>query len=465
GLTKRTADLSGGLTGTGHFLGTVDYVSPEQIQGRPVGPGTDIYALGCMLHECLTGRLPFRRDDDAALLWAHLVETPPPVTGSRPEIPGAVNLVVARAMAKDPADRYQSCHELLHDLQLALGMPATVSTPRRRDSRGSGGGPRAATARPDGSRTELGTVTGDVFGGSQHPSFPPGPLERNPGRAAAAHGSVPGDSDRGLEEQPPDSSGDDYRQGYEDQYRDDYPDEYREGYPDEYRDDDAGWDQGEPGPPPAPPRRMRRWKPVAIGAAVAVVLLAVAAVFLRSALLSEDYRSYASGGTLVPFTLDHPADWASAVGPSSDVVLAPDPTAADQLFFFRGTPDAWASATGTVRANAPENVWLYVYTSAATLDTSSAQALQDSVVPLLPMTTRIESGPRQVPVAGAPAQEMEAVTSDPEDPQTALRALVDVVQPPGAGGAVLLAFFAPPETFEEHRPVFERIRDSLEITR
>src|SRR3954466_14334753 len=139
GLTKRTSELSGGLTGTGHFLGTVDYVSPEQIQGRPVGPGTDIYALGCVLYECLTGQLPFRRDDDAALLWAHVVETPPPVSGIRPEIPAAVGDVVARAMAKDPGDRYESCEELVHDLELALGMPASVAPsprPSSDDSRG-----------------------------------------------------------------------------------------------------------------------------------------------------------------------------------------------------------------------------------------------------------------------------------------------------------------------------------------
>ncbi len=108
GLTKRTSELSGGLTGTGHFLGTVDYVSPEQIQGKPDGPGTDIYALGCVLYECLTGQLPFHRDDDAALLWAHLVETPPPVKGIRPDVAAAVDAVVARAMAKDPGDRYES---------------------------------------------------------------------------------------------------------------------------------------------------------------------------------------------------------------------------------------------------------------------------------------------------------------------------------------------------------------------
>src|SRR5687768_5589834 len=106
GLTKRTSELSGGLTGTGHFLGTVDYVSPEQIQGKPVGTATDVYALGCVLYECLTGLPPFRRDDDAALLWAHLIDTPPPITAIRPDVPEAVNAVVARAMAKDPADRY-----------------------------------------------------------------------------------------------------------------------------------------------------------------------------------------------------------------------------------------------------------------------------------------------------------------------------------------------------------------------
>jgi YVTN family beta-propeller protein len=134
GLTKRTSELSAGLTGTGHFLGTVDYVAPEQIQGKPVGPGTDMYALGCVLYECLTGELPFHRDDDAALLWAHLVETPPPVTGVRPEFPVAVNAVVARAMAKDPAQRYGSCEELLHELELALDIPKPRSSANDRST-------------------------------------------------------------------------------------------------------------------------------------------------------------------------------------------------------------------------------------------------------------------------------------------------------------------------------------------
>ena len=136
GLTKRTTSLSGALTGTGHFLGTVDYVSPEQIQGAPVGPGTDIYALGCVLYECLTGQLPFHRDDDAALLWAHLVEAPPPVSGVRPDLPPAVDDVVARAMAKAPEDRYASCHD-------------ARARPRARPGRG-GAAPRSPAHRPAG---------------------------------------------------------------------------------------------------------------------------------------------------------------------------------------------------------------------------------------------------------------------------------------------------------------------------
>ena len=127
GLTKRTSELTGGLTGTGHFLGTVDYVAPEQIQGKPVGPATDIYAFGCVLYECLSGQLPFRRDDDAALLWAHLVEIPPPISGIRPEIPSAANAVVARAMAKDPEARYETCEELLRELEAAFAAPEEVA--------------------------------------------------------------------------------------------------------------------------------------------------------------------------------------------------------------------------------------------------------------------------------------------------------------------------------------------------
>ena len=89
--------------------------------------------------------------------------------------------------------------------------------------------------------------------------------------------------------------------------------------------------------------------------------------------------------------------------------------------------------------------------------------LQQSIGQLLPETTRFESMHREVSVAGASGDEMEAVTYSPEN-EPRLRILVDVVQP-SAGGAALLAFFAPPDSFEDHRGTFERIRDSFEVTR
>ena len=434
GLTKRTSELSTGLTGTGHFLGTVDYVSPEQIQGKPVGPGTDIYALGCVLYECLTGQLPFRRDDDAALLWAHLVEAPPPVTGIRPELPVGVDAVVARAMAKDPADRYATCEEFLQELELALGVPASVASPGSPTEHRGGGRPVSPADDP---RTELGTVTGNVPGGSRHPSFPSGPLPR-----FSTTGSAPPAPD-----EPEDAEG---------PYLDDYTG-YGEG-------DDAAsdWDRGEPGSPAGPRATRRRWGLVALAAGI-VALLVGGAVLLRSVLLSEDYRTYASDETVVPFRLEHPDDWTAVVSSASDIVLGPTPTAADDVFFNQGQSADWAEAADVLRSGSPDAVWLYVYASATTFDTSSVEALWPSVALVLPAESELDSH-RTLQVAGTQADEIEAFAFDPENPGTRLRVLVDVVQPPGAAGAVLLAFFAPPDTFEDHRSTFETVRNSLEIT-
>src|ERR671924_886542 len=119
GLTKHLESRSG-ITASGQFVGTIDYMSPEQIEGRDVDGRTDIYSLGCVLFECLTSATPFRRETEVAVLWAHMREDPPAVTELRPELPGAVDLVVARAVAKDPANRYTTARELVDELQGAL---------------------------------------------------------------------------------------------------------------------------------------------------------------------------------------------------------------------------------------------------------------------------------------------------------------------------------------------------------
>jgi serine/threonine protein kinase len=116
GLTKRSSSLSGQTT-SGRFIGTTDYVAPEQIGGKPVDARTDMYSLGCVLYQCLTGDPPFDRDDEAAMLWAHLSEYPPRVSAMRPGLPTGLDAVVAKAMAKAPEDRYGSCRDLVTDFR------------------------------------------------------------------------------------------------------------------------------------------------------------------------------------------------------------------------------------------------------------------------------------------------------------------------------------------------------------
>jgi tRNA A-37 threonylcarbamoyl transferase component Bud32 len=122
GLTKRSSSESG-ITATGQFVGTLDYAAPEQFEGRALDGRTDVYSLGCVLYEVLTGEVPFRRDQDAAMMFAHLMSAPPRATEANPELPGAIDQVVARAMAKRPEDRYPTAGELVADARSALGLP------------------------------------------------------------------------------------------------------------------------------------------------------------------------------------------------------------------------------------------------------------------------------------------------------------------------------------------------------
>ena len=105
------------LTGTGQQLGTVGYMSPEQVEGETVGPAADLWALGALLYEMLAGERPFQGERRVAVLHAVLHETPAPLPERRPELPAAVAQVVHRCLQKDPADRYASAAALRADLQ------------------------------------------------------------------------------------------------------------------------------------------------------------------------------------------------------------------------------------------------------------------------------------------------------------------------------------------------------------
>ncbi|HUO72043.1 MAG TPA: serine/threonine-protein kinase [Solirubrobacteraceae bacterium] len=124
GLAKLSA--GDGRTRAGMFVGTLDYAAPEQIEGRQVDARTDVYAAGCLLYEMLTGSVPFRKDSQAAIMFAHVSADPPSARSLVPSLPPALDAVIARAMAKDPSRRHQSAGDLARD--------AAAAAPRRRRS-------------------------------------------------------------------------------------------------------------------------------------------------------------------------------------------------------------------------------------------------------------------------------------------------------------------------------------------
>jgi serine/threonine protein kinase len=150
GLSKHSL-AANTLTATGQFMGTLDYVSPEQIQGQRADGRADQYALACTIVEMLSGRPPYKRDESMALLWAQLEAPPPLLTELRPDLPPEVNEVMRTALAKLPADRYPTCtaftsalaaacaarHVLRQPTELAAAIPADFPAP-------AAGGPPAA---------------------------------------------------------------------------------------------------------------------------------------------------------------------------------------------------------------------------------------------------------------------------------------------------------------------------------
>jgi len=163
GLTKRTsADTS--VTATGYFVGTMSYAPPEQIQSHDLDGRADQYSLACVAFECLTGRVPFVRDTDVALLYAHLQEPPPAASDYGPELPPAVDEVLERGMAKSRDDRYASCSTLVEALRGAIrgtALPppeAPAGAPATTGGIGATRPPPASTVRGPTARTGEPTV-------------------------------------------------------------------------------------------------------------------------------------------------------------------------------------------------------------------------------------------------------------------------------------------------------------------
>jgi Protein kinase domain len=199
GITKHTVSRSG-LTPTGQLVGTIDYVAPEQIQGEPVDGRADIYSLGCVLYECLTGSVPFPKDLDAAVILAHIEELPVAPSTLRPELPPALDEVLDRVLAKEPGHRFQTCRELLGAAQAAL--PDLASHPHTVLARRAEPLAFGATTHPGGSGRRSGSRpagagTGPTQTGQRPAQRGQGPDGGRPGGGTGqAGGGPPGGSPR-----------------------------------------------------------------------------------------------------------------------------------------------------------------------------------------------------------------------------------------------------------------------------
>jgi tRNA A-37 threonylcarbamoyl transferase component Bud32 len=156
GIAKQRA--AGALTKTGMFVGTADYAAPEQIEGRELDGRADVYALGCVLYETLTGAHTYEKDSEVALMYAHLLEPPPTVTHKRPDLSPDVDAVVAKAMAKSPDDRYATTPEFAAAMRKSL-----IGTETRR------------TQQSDQAHVPETVMTGGAAAAAAEPPAPPAP--------------------------------------------------------------------------------------------------------------------------------------------------------------------------------------------------------------------------------------------------------------------------------------------------
>jgi hypothetical protein len=182
---SRMLDEDSEITGTGEIVGTIAYASPEQLTRRSVTGACDQYSLACVAYECLTGEVPFPREGQLAIMTAHVTAPPPRVTAARPDLPIAVDAVLAQGMAKDPAARFATCTELIAALAAAATGGGTRHHAVFADATALVEGVRSGTAPP----RRPGVLTLRVGWGSTAPlvvDLGDGPLAVRAEPAAAA---------------------------------------------------------------------------------------------------------------------------------------------------------------------------------------------------------------------------------------------------------------------------------------
>ena len=188
GLIRRT-ELRTDLTKTGQFMGTVDYVAPEQIRGDELDGRADVYSLGCVLYECLTGAPPFSRDSEVATMYAHLEQDAPAPSSKRADLPRSLDEVVTKATAKRPEDRFVSAS----DMGAALRGTSLPSAPTHQRPRVLIAGVAAAVIAIVALVAIVASMSGDDVDGadsSPSPSVVADPLAASLAHADAETGEI-----------------------------------------------------------------------------------------------------------------------------------------------------------------------------------------------------------------------------------------------------------------------------------
>ena len=156
GIARALADVGQTMTHTQAVVGTAQYLSPEQARGEEVDARSDLYSAGCLLFELLCGRPPFVGESPVAVAYQHVREEPPRPSEFAPDVPAELDQVVMRALAKDPAQRYQTAQEFLADLNAVLAGTLPGVPPQ---TMGSGSG-AMAVANGVAANSAMGTGTG-----------------------------------------------------------------------------------------------------------------------------------------------------------------------------------------------------------------------------------------------------------------------------------------------------------------
>ncbi|MEV3980313.1 serine/threonine-protein kinase [Nonomuraea sp. NPDC049758] len=368
GITKHRSSISG-LTQTDQFIGTPRYMSPEQINKEHIDGRCDQYALACVVYEALSARLPFQRENDIALLWAHLAEQPAPLSQLRPELPPQVDVVMARALAKAPEQRYATCAEFVTALRDAIS--GQEAEPGGRHPSGPHLVPHAVPRTGPHAAPVPGAAAGPQTGPRTGPQAVP---QTGPQQSPYA---VPGTGAHGL------------------------------GRPSGPHEDHSR--RAAPTHPTAPARRPGRLPIVAVTLVAAVAALTLVAMIIFNH-RGDTWSRYAASAA-APLAFEYPGDWTARTHQDLFAVASPHATEFESLFV--AGPGADWSAISQIVADDPDSaVGVYVQVS-DTLDAGGdSEQMKSKMDNLLP--GQVDLGkPVQDQAGSSPATRFDGVLHDP----------------------------------------------------